>query len=134
MNGMENKMKKIFCLLAGAGSGVLMAAVVLFALINTTYASGTAGFVIVVLITAVLPWIMETFDKDVYEVLVMEGVAIAVSAIIVYAYIMTVTGGDSFGAYYGEMRSALSIKLGIAHLVSFVFAVGRAYLHIRRSA
>ena len=73
-------------------------------------------------------------DKDVYEVLVMEGVAIAVSAIIVYAYIMTVTGGDSFGAYYGEMRSALSIKLGIAHLVSFVFAVGRAYLRIRRSA
>ena len=60
--------------------------------------------------------------------------AIAVSAIIVYAYIMTVTGGDSFGAYYGEMRSALSIKLGIAHLVSFVFAVGRAYIRIRRSS
>lgn len=134
MNGMENKMRKLFCLLAGAGTGVLMSAIVLFALIHTGFAAGTAGFLIVMVITSALPWTIETFRKDVFDAAVMEGVAVIVSALIVFAYIMTVTSGDAYAAYYGEMRMTLGWKMGVAHIVSFAFVFLRLYIRSRRSS
>lgn len=132
MNGMGNKVTKLFCLLAGAGLGVVMAAIVLFALIHTGYASGTAGFLIVALITAALPWTIETFRRA--DAFVIETAAVVVSMLIVFAYILTVTGGSEYGAYYGEMRMMLSLKLGIAHVASFVFVLLRQCFRNRRSS
>lgn len=134
MDGMGNKMTKIFCLLTGAGFGVLMAAIVLFALIHTNYASGTAGFLIVAMITTVLPWTIETFYKEKTGAFVIELVSTIVSFLVVCAYILTVTSGNAFGTYYGEMRMNLFIKMGIYHFLSLVFTGLRMYLGNRRSS